>query len=80
MRVMNIATSTELGRIRCFNAEMPKTDKCLLVTGLGHCNPKWLPLVSANMQQASENGMLHRYTHIHIYTHIHTHTTVPQDS
>ena len=57
MKVINIATHTDQAKVMCLSEELPTSDHSLLVTGLGHCDPKWLPLVSAKMQQACDNGV-----------------------
>lgn len=53
LKLVNIAHSTE--DESCSGVVIPKAH-CLLVTGLCHCESKWLSLVSAWLQQASENG------------------------
>ena len=56
---MDIAAATDLeGGCACLTSELPVTTaQCLLVAGLDQCHHKWLPLVTARMQQASKKGM-----------------------
>ena len=53
LKVMDIASSIEKGV--CSSMTVPPAH-CLFVTGLCHCDSKWLPLASARLQQTSENG------------------------
>ena len=58
MKVMNFATMTDMKEdCQCLREDISLTFKCLLVTGLDHCDPKWLPLGTAKMQQVCEKGM-----------------------
>ena len=58
LKLVNVASSTEEGSR---SGIVVRKAHCMLVIGLCHCESKWMPLVSAQLQQASENGELHHF-------------------
>lgn len=66
VQLLDVASATDKG---VWLQLATPTTHCLLVTGLCQCDPKWIPLASARLEQASNSGeaaSVHNATYMYI--------------